>query len=124
MATERRPRGGSKRIDMSDPATVDPATQAETMGRAVWRRYGWIVALLVACGSAVGWAVPRLIDYGASKQADVDDRAATRADIDGLKGDVSELRGEVGALSHDVHAALADRFIIPRPRGGPATVSP
>lgn len=105
-------------------APPDPATQAESLARALWRRYGWILAVLVAIGSSVAWAVPRLIDYGAAQQAEVDQQAATRADIDGLKGEVGELRSEVRTLGRDVHRALADRHVVPTPRSGPMTVSP
>ena len=119
MADTKRPRG-RKGGAVSEAAT---ATQAEAGMRALLRRYGWLFALLAVIGSGISWAVPKLIDYGADRQAELADKQATRADIDGLKADVADLRKEVRTWGRDLHAALADRNVGPVPRLEPQKAS-
>lgn len=101
------------------PPAPDPATQAEALTRALWRRYGWAAAVLLAAAGGVGWAVPRLIDYGANQQAAIDQQNAMRQDISTLKVDVRTLDGKVDDLGRDVHAALAGRHVTPTPKASP-----
>lgn len=89
------------------PRAPDPATQAEHWLRALWRRYRWIVGAAMVCASGAAWAVPRLVQYGADQQAERDERAATREDVDELKSDVGELRKDVQGLRSDVQRVLA-----------------